>query len=95
MIQSTRKQPLDKVNYITKDGCLDYAIRKTGKSLIELRKEIEEDKKVELEIFRLKDIGFSNRLIAKKLNIKLSDVNWAITSDRWNLSYRKIAEKYS
>ncbi|WP_435415883.1 hypothetical protein [Polaribacter aestuariivivens] len=91
---STRKHPLIKANKISTNGCLDYAIRKTGKTLIDLKKEIEKDKKIELEVFRMKSLSYSNLKIAKILNIKLSDVNWIIKSDSHNLSYRKLAEKY-
>lgn len=94
MILSKRKYPLQQKNHLSVNGCISYALKKIGKTREQILKEIKKDKEIESKVLNMYQEGFSMYQIAKKINLKLSEVKWIITSDFYNLSYRKIAEKY-
>lgn len=95
MVISSNKETLTNINLFTKNSCIDIAIRKQGKSLKQIKEEIEVDKQKENDVLQLHEKGNTVYHISKKLGIKLSDVKWIIKSDNHNLSYRAIAKKYN
>ncbi len=94
LVEVQKKQPLIKINHFTKNGCIDYALSKIGKTRDQILKEIQEDKKTELQVLNLFEKGKTVNQICLSLEMKLSDVKWIIKSDECNLSYRGLAKKY-